>query len=557
MKRWKITILIVVLLVVSAGITNEILRFNTSNTVAKENETLAIEPVEDLNSQVETNSEEVEETASTYGFDIETQQTIAMPTKPITPPFSSTKPNTAEATDVLETRIEEEIKTLKHQTIYQNDADLEAGKTEISQKGKDGSQKVTFEVSYRNDKEVSRKSVSTKIIKEPVEQIVIVGTKGKKSQVVVTEKIETEIINYKTVNQNDSNLEKGKKVVKQEGKNGLRTIVTEVKILDNKVIDKKIISSTITEPAIDRIVLIGTKIETTVTRETITEPIAFKKVVQNDSNLEKGKTITKQVGENGIKSVVYEITKKENQIISRKIISTTITKQPVDEIQVVGTKVIEKPVIKTERETITESVPFKTVEQKDSTLEQGKTVVKQEGQTGVKTTIIEKEYSDGKLMKTTVISSEITKEAIDKIVLVGTKTVTPPSTSFRAEVARLINLERTNRGLKPLKTNLSALNQAANVRAKEVIQVEKIGHIRPDGTRYYTVLNEFNLAPYSRSGENVGRTISGWSAQTLVSKWMASTPHRNNILSVNYEYVGIGYHNQNGYRGYVSLFYTP
>lgn len=58
-------------------------------------------------------------------------------------------------------------------------ADKDVGFMEVQTPGKPGKKTVTFEVNMQNGREVSRKEISSVVIEQPTEQIVIVGTKRK------------------------------------------------------------------------------------------------------------------------------------------------------------------------------------------------------------------------------------------------------------------------------------------------------------------------------------------------------------------------------------------
>ena len=84
------------------------------------------------------------------------------------------------------------------------------------------------------------------------------------------------------------------------------------------------------------------------------------------------------------------------------------------------------PVVETKPETKTEAIPFKTINEPDSSLEKGKSTVKQEGKNGVAQVTYEVTYTDGKETGRKEISRTTTTEPINKIVLVGTKVTTEP-----------------------------------------------------------------------------------------------------------------------------------
>ncbi len=58
---------------------------------------------------------------------------------------------------------------------------LYAGETKVQQKGEKGEKKLTYQVTYVNGVETDRELTSTEITKEPVDKIVLVGTKAKQS----------------------------------------------------------------------------------------------------------------------------------------------------------------------------------------------------------------------------------------------------------------------------------------------------------------------------------------------------------------------------------------
>ncbi|MBQ9895632.1 MAG: DUF4214 domain-containing protein [Ruminococcus sp.] len=126
---------------------------------------------------------------------------------------------------------------------------------------------------------------------------------------------------------------------------------------------------------------------------------------------------------------------------------------------------------------------------------------------------------------------------------------TLPNMNQRNEILTLVNKERASRGLSPLTLN-TELCKAADIRSKEIASY--FSHTRPDGTICYTVLNGVNLPVYYHMGENIA---SGYtSASAVMTGWMNSQPHRENILSTDYKYIGIGVVNVNGRYHWTQLF---
>ncbi|HEL2056808.1 TPA: G5 domain-containing protein, partial [Streptococcus suis] len=164
-----------------------------------------------------------------------------------------------------------------------------------------------------------------------------------------------------------------------------------------------------TTPKIDRIVRVGTKLETPTVQlpeAQITErTIPFETIFQEDPTLEAGLEVEQVAGVNG---VVQTITIGEQ--------TTEITTTPkVDRIIRVGTK-LETPTVQLPEAQIAErTVPFETIFQEDPTLEIGQEVEQVAGVNGVVQTITIGE-------QTTEIT---TTPKIDRIVRIGTKLETP------------------------------------------------------------------------------------------------------------------------------------
>lgn len=70
------------------------------------------------------------------------------------------------------------------------------------------------------------------------------------------------------------------------------------------------------------------------------ENIDFKKITENDSNMLKGESKVKQEGKAGQKEVLYTITSESGVRTDKQVTNEVVTAEPVDYIEVIGTKVI-------------------------------------------------------------------------------------------------------------------------------------------------------------------------------------------------------------------------
>ena len=165
---------------------------------------------------------------------------------------------------------------------------------------------------------------------------------------------------------------------------------------------------------------------------TETQPIPFKTVKQDDATLDKGVEKEKTAGVEGVKTITYKAKFKENKEVAntRTKVKEEVTKQPVNKVVLVGTKPV---VTEVEKEfTETEAVPFETVKEEDATLDKGVEKEKTAGVEGVKTITYKAKFKDGKEVENTrtKVKEEVTKQPVNKVVLVGTKekTIVPGGT---------------------------------------------------------------------------------------------------------------------------------
>lgn len=117
------------------------------------------------------------------------------------------------------------------------------------------------------------------------------------------------------------------------------------------------------------------------------------------------------------------------------------------------------------------------------------------------------------------------------------------------KIVDLVNAERAKAGLTPL-TKDPTVCSAAAIRAQEIYT--NFAHERPDGSKYKTALDQVG-ADYRGSGENVAYGYR--TADAVMSGWMNSEGHRNNILHEKYTTIGVGfYKGSNGYCYWTQMF---
>jgi hypothetical protein len=105
----------------------------------------------------------------------------------------------------------------------------------------------------------------------------------------------------------------------------------------------------------------------------------------------------------------------------------------------------------------------------------------------------------------------------------------------------LTNQQRITHGLPPLKAN-PQLTTAANDKAKHMFAHDYWAHITPTGEQPWAFISRAGYS-YIYAGENLARDFAD--SQSVVTAWMNSPSHRDNILSPNYDHIGIAVVNGN------------
>ena len=130
--------------------------------------------------------------------------------------------------------------------------------------------------------------------------------------------------------------------MKTAGKKGVRTIVETVTYTDGVETGRVEKSNTITTPAVDEVIEVGTKKVVvpvvTTKEETKTEEVAFQTKEVTNPDLPEGSRQVKAAGKKGVRTIVYTVTYTDGVETGRVEKSNTITIPAVDEIVEVGTK---------------------------------------------------------------------------------------------------------------------------------------------------------------------------------------------------------------------------
>lgn len=139
----------------------------------------------------------------------------------------------------------------------------------------------------------------------------------------------------------------------------------------------------------------------------------------------------------------------------------------------------------------------------------------------------------------------VSTKYVKKIKANAGTTTTSPSTNTTSdnttasadekELLRLINAERTKKGLSELKFNEELLKVARD-KAKDLVDNNYFSHNSPTYGSPFDMMKSYGIT-YKTAGENIAGNST---LQGAVTAWMNSEGHRANILSNAYNYTGIG-----------------
>lgn len=122
------------------------------------------------------------------------------------------------------------------------------------------------------------------------------------------------------------------------------------------------------------------------------------------------------------------------------------------------------------------------------------------------------------------------------------------------EVVRLTNIERSKKGLPPLKNNWQ-LSRVARYKSKDMAVKNYFSHTSPTYGSPFKMMENFGVR-FSAAAENIA--YGQRTPQEVVQGWMNSPGHRANILSPSYSEIGVGLaSNRNGRKYWTQMFIKP
>ena len=108
---------------------------------------------------------------------------------------------------------------------------------------------------------------------------------------------------------------------------------------------------------------------------------------------------------------------------------------------------------------------------------------------------------------------------------------------YELEVVRLVNVYRSNAGLKPLSAD-AELSYIARLKSQDMCDKKYFSHTSPTYGSPFQMMKDFGVK-YRSAGENIA--MGQRTPSEVVTAWMNSPGHRANILNSSFTRIGIGY----------------
>lgn len=126
---------------------------------------------------------------------------------------------------------------------------------------------------------------------------------------------------------------------------------------------------------------------------------------------------------------------------------------------------------------------------------------------------------------------------------VTTTQTTSALSAYEQKVVDLTNQERAKNGLPALKVDLT-LSKMAREKSRDMSANGYFSHTSPTYGSPFDMMKKYGIS-YRYAGENIA--MGQRTPEEVVKAWMNSEGHRKNILSPNFNYIGVGYVSQGNY----------
>ena len=438
--------------------------------------------------------------------------------------------------------------------------DLLKGEKEIKQKGQNGFDAVSYEVTYTNGKETNRKELSRKTTK-PVNAVVEVGTKP----ITTVKRVnQTTTLNPGVSYIENKDLEKGIERVKTEGVAGKSVQAFDVTLDANGVeISRVAVGAPVVTPAVNKVVEVGTKTIVTkkIVKRTTEDTKAIEVVQELTDTMRLGEEKVKSNGSKAVIETSYELVYEDGVLVSETVVagSQKVIKAATPKVILVGTMRYLNAYENPEQDlkvgdTFNDAVIQRFIINETRTFDELKALSASERYSNANN-------NDLQNIVQTKVENGTHWSYWNLPIKLGTMTVNNFNSEsmidmglYNQHFLKLVNEKRTAAGLSALSTS-ATLKAGSDLRAQEQadygdIRSNGVAHQRPNGTRYDTAFSDDVRSQFA-IGENIGAfTYNGNPNRVVSEQYLAeyafnqlwgSEQHRNNMMNqyFTHQYVSI------------------
>ena len=280
---------------------------------------------------------------------------------------------------------------------YKYDDSIPAGTYKVETKGEPGTEKQNKDGTWERTK-------------EPVNEVVLVGTKPAESAKEVTWTVP---IPYPTEVRENPDLKPGETRVVQEGENGEKKFTAKFTAKGDKA---EVVEEETTKEPVKRIVEYGPGLAPSELVTKTEKPIPFDTEVVFDDTLPAGEKVVDQKGELGT-----EVETSTQKLVDGKpsgdpTVTTERTKEPTTEKIRVGTKTTGEI-----KNSVEAEVPFGVKVEFDPNLPAGTSETVTEGKPGKKTITVTQKVTNSQPDGKATVEEKVTEQPVDQVIKVGTK----------------------------------------------------------------------------------------------------------------------------------------
>ena len=309
------------------------------------------------------------------------------------------------------------------------DDTLAAGEQVVDTQGVAGVEQITTTQKLVDGEVSGAPAVAKQILTPKQDAVIRVGTKTEGANTVE----HTEPVPFETEIVLDPKLPAGEHKVETEGKPGEKTVKVTQTIVNSEVTETNREEKVTVEP-VTQVIKVGVQPAENTEDVKWTVPVPYSTTTRPNPDLAPGETKVVQEGVNGERTFTAKFRSVGDESY---VVESEDTKDAVEEIIEYGPR-LEDDVLVTETSNV---IPFETKIVPDDTLSAGTQEIETQGFLGYERVTSTQKLVDGKPSGDPVVTTERTKDPVNAVIRVGTKTEGETVNTYDAEIPFPVRVE--------------------------------------------------------------------------------------------------------------------